>query len=34
MYSGTDLEISVQSFAPGIYIIKSEGYSPTRFIKN
>jgi hypothetical protein len=33
MYSGTDSEISVQSFAPGIYIIKSEGYSPTRFLK-
>jgi hypothetical protein len=33
MHSGTDSEISIESFAPGIYIIKSEGYSPTRFIK-
>ncbi len=33
MYVGTESEISIESFAPGIYILTSEGYSPTRFIK-
>ena len=33
MYSGTDSEISLESFASGMYIIKAAGYSPTRFIK-
>jgi hypothetical protein len=33
MYSGNDSEISVESFASGMYIIQAEGYSPTRFIK-
>jgi hypothetical protein len=33
MYSGKGTEISVESFASGMYIIQAEGYSPTRFIK-
>jgi hypothetical protein len=33
MYSGNDSEISLESFASGIYLIKAAGYSPTRFIK-
>lgn len=33
VYAGSDSVISVQSFDPGIYIIKLDGYSPTRFIK-
>lgn len=33
MYSGTDSEISLESFASGMYLIKAAGYSPTRLIK-
>jgi hypothetical protein len=33
MYSGTDSEISLESFNSGMYLIKEAGYSPTRFIK-
>lgn len=33
MYSGNESEISIESFATGMYIIQAEGYSPTRFIK-
>lgn len=33
MYSGNESEISIESFATGMYIIQAEGYSPTRLIK-